>query len=71
MGDIQESGPGEQDPEFGHNLNCSPPPRAADPHDPLGSQHRNNEPCHAMPQPRMDGLIEITPSNTTPPRSLG
>lgn len=35
MGDIQESGPGEQeDPEFGHNLNCSPPPRAADPHDP-------------------------------------
>lgn len=67
MGEIQESGPGEQDPEFGHNLNCSPPPRAADPLDPgVATPQRRAVPCHAMPQPPTDWLIEIAASNTAP-----
>lgn len=59
-------GQGEQDPEFGQKASLqSLHTSGRGPASTLGSQHHDNEPCHAT---SADGLmlIEITTSNTTP-----
>lgn len=58
-------GQGEQDPEFGQKTSLQSSTSGRGPASTLGSQHHDNEPCHATSAGWIDS-IEITASNTTP-----